>query len=197
MLEAHDLGKRFGSRWVFRGISFQLQKGDRLAVLGSNGTGKSTLLRCLSGLLTPTEGSIRLPDGDARRTLGMAALEMALYPSLTCTEHLDLAADLRGCASRAEELLARVGLSHAAALRASQLSTGMKSRLRMALSIQPEPLVLLLDEPGAALDEAGKSLLDEIVEEQTNRGVLVFATNDSSERRLATFELPLQLTEAV
>src|SRR5256885_3232939 len=71
MLEASGLGKRYGSRWIFRGISFQLKKGDRLAILGSNGTGKSTLLRCLAGLLMPNEGKVEMPEGDLRTTLGM------------------------------------------------------------------------------------------------------------------------------
>ena len=88
----------------------------------------------------------------------------------------------------------RVGLAHAARLRASQLSTGMKSRLKLALAVQAEPLVLLLDEPGAALDEAGKALLDSVVREQASRGVVVFATNDPSERRLASLELALEHT---
>ena len=194
MLEASGLGKRYGSRWIFRGISFQLQKGDRLAVLGLNGTGKSTLLRCLAGLLSPNEGSISLPLGDHRKTLSMAAIEMALYPALSCAEHLQLAGDLRGCDARVDELLSRVGLSQASRLYASQLSTGMRSRLRLALALQPEPLVLLLDEPGAAMDEAGKSLIDGIVEEQAGRGVLIYATNDPSERRHATHELALEHT---
>jgi ABC-type multidrug transport system ATPase subunit len=196
VLEANGLGKRYGSRWIFRNISFQLQKGDRLAILGSNGTGKSTLLRCVAGLLTPNEGKLKMPEGDPRTTLGMAAIEMALYPALSCREHLSLTADLRGCDDRCDELLARVGLSHAAGLYSSQLSTGMKSRLRLAMAIQAEPLVLLLDEPGAAMDEAGKSLLDGIVEEQAGRGVLIYATNDPLERRHATYELALEHTVA-
>jgi heme exporter protein A len=194
VLQATGLGKRYGSRWIFRGISFQLQKGDRLAILGSNGTGKSTLLRCLAGLLTANEGTVELPEGDHRITLGMAAIEMALYPALSCAEHLKLTADLRGCPDRTEELLQRVGLSQARNLFANQLSTGMKSRLRLAIALQADPLVLLLDEPGAAMDEAGKALLDGIVEEQSQRGVLVFATNDPSERRHATHELALEHT---
>lgn len=164
--------------------------------MGPNGTGKSTLLRCIAGLLTPTEGTIKLPDGDSRRVMSLSALEMALYPSLTCAEHLHLAADLRGCESRDAELLQRVGLGGAKNLRANQLSTGMKSRIKLALAIQPAPLLLLLDEPGAALDEAGKTLLDSIVAEQAERGVVVFATNDPSERRLANLELPLEHTGA-
>jgi len=195
MIEASGLGKRYGARWIFRGISFSLEPGQRLAILGSNGTGKSTLLRCLAGLLQPNEGSVVLPSGDSRRGISMAAIEMALYPAMSCAEHLQLTADLRGCAARADELLERVGLSHARNLWASQLSTGMKSRLRLAMALQPSPLVLLLDEPGAAMDEAGKALLDGIVDEQSQRGVLIYATNDPSERRHATHELALEKTQ--
>jgi ABC-type multidrug transport system ATPase subunit len=70
----------------------------------------------------------------------------------------------------------------------------MKSRLRLCLAIQARPLVLLLDEPGAAMDEKGRALLDVIVEEQTQRGAIVYATNDPAERRLATLELALENT---
>lgn len=197
VLQVSGLGRRFGARWVFKGISFELKQGDRLAVTGPNGTGKSTLLRCIVGLLTPSEGSVRLPDGDSRCVVALSALEMALYPSLTCSEHLRLAADLRGCEARDGEMLKRVGLEAAANQRASQLSTGMKSRLKLALAIQPSPLLLALDEPGAALDESGKTLLDSIVAEQAERGVVLFATNDPGERRLANLELALENTGAV
>jgi heme exporter protein A len=197
MLEASGLGKRYGSRWVFRRISFQLKQGHRLAILGSNGSGKSTLLRCIAGLLSPNEGTIRLPKGDRRTSLAMAAIEMALYPALTCAEHLALTADLRGCDARSDELLSRVGLTQAANQRSNQLSTGMKSRLRLAMALQPNPLVLLLDEPGAAMDEAGKSLLEGIVREQSSRGVLIYATNDPEEHRFASHELSLEHTGAL
>ena len=195
MLEASGLGKRFGSRWIFRGISFKLQQGDRLVVLGPNGTGKTTLLRCVAGLLSPNEGSLNLPQGDLRLSLGMAAIEMALYPALSCAEHLRLTADLRGCEDRTDELLTRVGLRTAHNVHASQLSTGMKSRLRLAIALQSDPVLLLLDEPGAAMDVEGKALIDGIVEEQSKRGVLIYATNDASERRHATHELLLEKQE--
>jgi heme exporter protein A len=191
VLAVEGLGKRYGSRWLFRGVSFELQKGDRLSILGANGSGKSTLLKVISGLLPASEGEIRL-EGDYRTALGYSALEQALYPSLTVREHLEIAAELRGCEARADELLEQVGLSHASELYASQLSTGMKSRLRFALAVQPKPDVLLLDEPGASLDEVGRSLVERIAEEQSARGALVFATNDPAERRFATLELKLE-----
>ena len=190
-MRAEGVGKRYGRRWLFRDLSFELERGQRLAILGHNGSGKSTLLRLLAGLLTPSEGRVVPPEGDARLTLGYAALEMALYAPLTVEEHLRLAGELRGCAPRADELLETVGLAYARDLPAGQLSTGMKARLKLAMAVQPRPQVLLLDEPGAALDEQGRALVARLADEQTARGALVVATNDPQERRLATHELAL------
>jgi ABC-type multidrug transport system ATPase subunit len=190
VLEVCGLGKRFGPRWIFRGIDFKVDAGKSLVVIGRNGSGKSTLLRCLAGLDHPTEGHVRV-EGDPRTTIGYASLEMALYPALTVREHLALTAEARGCEARSDELLELVGLAPAGNLAASQLSTGMKSRLKIALALQPRPSLLLLDEPGAGLDEQGRILLTMVVAEQTARGALVIATNDSGERRFATHELEL------
>jgi heme exporter protein A len=191
VLAVEGLGKRYGGRWVFRRITLEVRPGQRLVVLGSNGAGKSTLLKVVAGLVPASEGAVRLPEGDPRRVLGMAALEMALYPQLSAMEHLEFAAAMRGCEGRGEELLAQVRLLEARDRPAAQLSTGMKSRLKLALAIQPRPALLLLDEPGAAMDEAGRELLDELIAEQSERGAVVVATNDPAERRWATHELEL------
>ncbi|AIE85876.1 ABC transporter ATP-binding protein [Fimbriimonas ginsengisoli] len=191
VLRVDRLGKRYGDRWIFRGLSFQLNLGDRLVIVGRNGAGKSTLLRTLAGLLSPSEGKVDLPEGDPRLTLGLSALEQALYPQLTVEEHLKLAADLRGCPPRSEELLDQIGLTYARRYPAGQLSTGMKARLKLAIATQAHPKLLLLDEPGAGLDEEGRALVKQIADEQRGRGCLVMATNDPSERRLAELELEL------
>lgn len=164
--------------------------GQSLVVLGPNGSGKSTLLRTLSGLLPPTEGSVSL-CGDPRTALGVSSIEMALYPQLTIAEHLEFVAHLRNCEPRTEELISRIGLEAARDLAISKLSTGMKARVKLAISIQANPQVLILDEPGAALDEKGRALVTSIAEEQVRRGALIIATNDPTERSLATHELVL------
>ncbi len=191
MLEVTGLGKRYGDRWLFRNLSFHLRKGDALIVLGRNGAGKSTLLKAIAGLLVPSEGKVKANVPDARTGLSLSALEMSLYPALTLREHLRLAADLRGCPAREDELLTRIGLTNAAHLAASMISTGMKARLKLALAIQPHPSILILDEPGAGMDEAGKVLVQSICAEQKERGVLIVATNDQREKLLGTLELEL------
>lgn len=191
LLSARELGKRFAERWIFRGLTFELNRGDGLMITGKNGAGKSTLLKTLSGLLTPDEGEVRTADFDFRTGLAVSALDQSLYPHLSVREHLDLFGQLRNCPPRTDELLARIGLDSAAERFASRLSTGMKNRLKLALAIQPQPFILMLDEPGAALDEAGKELVAGICQEQKSRGALIVATNDPSERRFGTHELEL------
>lgn len=191
VLEVRELGKRFGDRWIFRGLCFELIQGDKLVVGGRNGSGKSTLLKVLARLLTPSEGVVGGPEGDYRIVLALSALDQALYPHLTVREHLDFASEVRGCAARADELLIRVGLIDASDRLAALLSTGMRSRLRLALAIQPKPRLLLLDEPSASLDKEGRELVESICEEQAEWGCLILATNDPEERRLANLELEL------
>ena len=186
MLQVTRLGRKFGTRWIFRNISFSLGIGDRLVVVGPNGSGKSTLVRVIAGLLPANEGTVEAPDG-----IGYSAIEQQLYPNLTCAEHLEFTATMRDCDSDVDALLARVGLSDARNVFASQMSTGMKARLRMAIAVQAKPLLLILDEPGACLDETGRALVQDIVREQSTRGACILATNDPAERLLGGLELVL------
>src|SRR2546421_2992055 len=169
VLHAQNLGKRFTSHWVFRHLSFSLQVGDALVVLGPNGSGKSTLLKTIAALTAPSEGHVTLPDGDPRAILGLSALDQNVYSHLTVAEHLELAVDLRGITPD-QNLLTIVGLQDRKDQLATELSSGMRARLKLALAIQSQPQLLLLDEPGAGLDETGRALLDEICEQQRQRG---------------------------
>ena len=186
MLAVEGLGKRFGERWIFRGVSFGLARGDRLLVTGRNGAGKSTLLRALAGLTAANEGAVELPG-----SMGYAALSQAVYAHLTVAEHLELTGDLRGCPARTDEWLDYFELRYARDERAANLSSGMRARLRFAMAIQAEPNVLLLDEPSASLDDDGRRIVERMVADQAARGCVVLATNDPAERRLANLEVEL------
>ncbi len=186
MLQVENLGKRFGDRILFWNLGFELKQGDRLAVLGPNGSGKSTLLKVLAGLLRPSSGSVKV-DGP----IGYSALDLALYATLTCEEHLNLIADLWGIEASYEAALKQVGLLDAAQQQAQRLSSGMRARLKLAMATLGKPPILLLDEPSASMDSEGRDVLQNICEEQTQRGILVIATNDAAERRLANLELQI------
>lgn len=190
MIRCENLGKRFGRRWIFRKVDLEVTPGECLVVLGANGSGKSTLLKILAGLLPATEGKV-VRGGDRRIALGYAALDQPVYPVLTVAEHLELAAELRGCDARVEALLAEVELSHAAGTAGRHLSTGMRARLKFALAIQAEPSAVILDEPGAGLDERGRAVVSQLVGSRRDRTAFILATNDPNERRFATHEIAL------
>lgn len=190
-MSAEGVGKRFGHRWIFRSISFGLATGQVMVVTGPNGSGKSTLLQIVAGLQEPSSGAIQSCCNDHRTWLSYAAIDQSVYPSLTVREHFELAGRLRGCPARSSEMLERIGLTSAADVLAGHLSTGMRARLKLALAIQPGPAVLLLDEPGAGLDEDGRLLVSSVILEQRKRGSAILATNDPSERRYADLELKL------
>lgn len=182
MLSVTGLGKRYGSKWVFRNVEFCVRPGEVLVVTGPNGSGKSTLLKILAGLETPSSGHVSV----AR--VGYMSPELGLYPLLTGKEHMELASRLRGVSMGD---LAAVGLDQAAEVRIDAYSTGMKARLRLALAMQHDPDVLLLDEPEAGLDPQGKEFVAQIVEQHRQRGVTVLATNDHAQRRCGDYELKL------
>jgi ABC-type multidrug transport system ATPase subunit len=187
ILSVHGLGKRFDRRWLFRDLEFRVDFGQSLAILGPNGSGKSTLARVVAGLIPATEGKVRIQG-----SMAMMAVDQSVYPQLNVWEHLELFGDLLGKPGRSEVLMDRVGLGSARERLGHQLSTGMRARLKLALALLAEPSVLILDEPGASLDEDGHRLVESVVEEQRARGVTLIATNDSEERRLATHELVLE-----
>ena len=191
-LHCQSLGKRFGERWVFRGLSLQVAQGQVLVVRGANGSGKTTFIRMLAGLLAPTEGRITLsyqghPLTDRVRWLGWCATDGALYRELTAYEHLHWWATVRGLRFEAESErhlppmlmahLARFELADRAHERVRAYSTGMRQRLRLAIATLGKPPLLLLDEPDAGLDAAGLRLIEQVIDEQRARGITIFATN--------------------
>lgn len=188
MLSAENLGRRFGSRWLFRGLDIDLEAGQCLCILGHNGSGKSTLLKTLAGLVEPSEGKVHRPG---RNGIGYAALDLALYPQLTALEHLSLFSRFRAVGDPKESALEKVGLLEVAGKPVGVYSTGMRVRLKLALATLHRPQVLFLDEPTAALDEAGQEVVGRLVAEQTVHGAVLIATNDLADRRWASHELQL------
>ena len=181
----------YGSRWIFRNLDFTLEAGDCLVVTGHNGAGKSTLLKLLSGLERPTNGELKLSIDDYRTDLSYCALDQATFANLTVLEHLQLSADVRGIESNHDHLITHCGLHEHRDVQSQFLSSGLRSRLKIALAIQSNPKILLWDEPGVALDGAGKALIQRVANEQKARGVLIIATNDPEERRFGTHALEL------
>jgi heme exporter protein A len=165
------LGKRFGARWVLRGVSLEVQCGEAVALMGPNGSGKSTVLRILGTLLNPNSGSgyvngldiVRDATG-VRGQVGYLAHTPGLYEDLTARENLRFAADMMGLPyAAAESSLERVGLAHVSDDRVRGFSAGMQRRLALARLILRNPRVLLLDEPYSNLDAEGVELMNSVI----------------------------------
>ncbi|HUR91450.1 MAG TPA: heme ABC exporter ATP-binding protein CcmA [Gemmatimonadaceae bacterium] len=165
------LGKRFASRWVLRGVTLEVQPGEAVGLLGANGSGKSTVLRILGTLLSPTVGTAAIDGldivreaGALRGRVGYLAHTPGLYDDLTARENLRFAADMLGLGYGAvDESLERVGLAGVAGDRVRGFSAGMQRRLGIARMILRAPRILLLDEPYSNLDADGIDLMNSIL----------------------------------
>jgi heme exporter protein A len=174
-----DLACFRGGRQVFSGLSFAVEGGEALVVLGPNGVGKSSLLRLVAGLVTRFGGKICLEGGDGELTIGEQAHYLghqdALKPSLTVDENLAFWSRYLGGGEATQPALAAVGLDGIAQLPAAYLSAGQRRRLSIARLIAIKRPIWLLDEPTSALDAAAQDLLAGCMEQHLAGGGLIVA----------------------
>lgn len=189
------LVRDFGDVRALDGVSFSVEAGSVVALLGHNGAGKTTTLRHLTGLLAPTEGTVRVfgadpvTDGPAvRRRTGVLPAAPAVDDHLTGRENLELAVDLWDVdpstgRARTDELLAAFDLVDRAGERAAGYSSGMRQRLALARVLVHEPELLLLDEPTAALDPVATHDVRELLRALASdeRRTVVLCTHDLDE----------------
>jgi heme exporter protein A len=193
VIRARGLARRFGDKRALEPVDFELARGGFLVVTGPNGSGKTTLLRLCAGLLIPTAGELEV---DAERgEVGYLAHEPLVYRELTAIENLDLYGRLYRVPERRERigmLLERFGLWEARAERTGAYSRGMLQRLALCRALLHDPELLILDEPGNALDEAGEELLErELDELRRERTLLVASHAPERLERFATQRLAL------
>ncbi len=169
-----------GGREVFSGLSFEANSGEAIAVVGPNGSGKTSLLRLIAGILAPSGGSITLQGGEEELTLSEQSHYLghrdALKPALSVAENLNFWRDfLGGATSDPTESLEVVELDHAARLPAAFLSAGQRRRLSIARLLTVRRPVWLLDEPTNALDTAGQKMFAQLMGDHLARGGLIIA----------------------
>src|SRR5438552_3995049 len=188
MIEVEQLRKQYGELVAVKDVSFTAPAGEIFGLLGPNGAGKTTTIGCISSLLTPTAGRIRVAGHDvmrdgvaARRSIGVVPQEIALYEDLSARENLSYwggAQGLRGAKlrDRINAVLELTGLLDRAKEPVKQFSGGMKRRLNFACGIVHEPKVLLLDEPTVGVDPQSRVRLLELVRDQARSGACVLYT---------------------
>jgi ribosome-dependent ATPase len=186
-IEAHGLTQRFGDFTAVDHVNFRIERGEIFGFLGSNGCGKTTTMKMLTGLLPPTEGTAQLfgqevkgGDVESRRNVGFMSQAFSLYTELTVRQNLMLHArlfdlpDVQGKA-RVERLLQDFGLESVADTLAESLPLGIRQRLSLAVAVLHEPSVLILDEPTSGVDPVARDGFWELlIRLSRENGVTIF-----------------------
>jgi heme exporter protein A len=176
---------------IFKDVSFEVSHGEVFGITGKNGTGKSTLMKIVAGVLSSSRGTVTferdaqaIPHDHAYRHIGYAAPYLELFDEFSAEENIRLFARIRGKSfsfETARALLAGVGLPVDRKDPIRAFSSGMRQRMKMIFAIAHKPAVLLLDEPISNLDAEGIAMVYSLVEAQKRHGSVVIATNDASD----------------
>jgi heme exporter protein A len=187
MIEVRKLVKRFGLKTVLRGLDFQVEAGEFVAVLGPNGAGKTTFLRILASLSRPTLGDVRIAGhllpaqaSAVRRRLGVVSHQPLLYGDLSAEENLRFYGrmySVSGLERRVDEVLELVGLAARRRDLVRTFSRGMQQRLAIGRAVFHDPEVMLFDEPHTGLDQDASTMLDKVLSEVAARGRTVVMTS--------------------
>ncbi len=183
-LEVSNVSKDFGRIIALRGVTFSVQSGEFVSILGRNGAGKTTLLNIMSGVSRPSAGSVQLFGTDPTHRVNKAKLavishEMFLYGNLTAMENLEYYSQMYNVPDsnkRIETVLQDVELTHRRFDLVATYSRGMTQRLTIARALLHEPSLLLLDEPFTGLDQHAIGMLITLLKRQKEMGRTILLT---------------------
>ncbi len=195
VIDVRELRKSFGARKVVDGLTLQVAKSEICGFLGANGSGKTTTIRMLCGLLTPDGGEGTCLGLDVvrdapriRRQVGYMTQRFSFYEDLTVFENLDFVASVYEMRNRRQaiaDIMARMGLADRADQLAGQLSGGWKQRLALAACVLHQPKLLLLDEPTAGVDAQARREFWDLIHDMAGEGLTVLVSThymDEAER---------------
>jgi ABC-2 type transport system ATP-binding protein len=195
-----DFTKSYGDFVAVNQINFEVTRGEIFGLLGPNGAGKTTTLECLEGLRQPDQGSMHIMDVDPQRdsaslrnVIGVQLQISSLPANMTVEESMKFFSAYHHVQPRFE-ILSRLGLDEKRKTQYFQLSTGQQRRLALALAINHNPPVIILDEPTAGLDVASRSELHDMMQELRDQGsTLILATHDMAEAEKMTDRVAILL----
>lgn len=189
-LKVKNISFSYGKEKIIKELNFEAKKEDVIVIKGPNGSGKSTLIKLLSDILTIEKGRIEyfinedgLNPSQYPFYFGLCTVEQNLYEELTIYENLEFLLKLRWMKGKEkiEDYLKKANLYDKRDKYYKNLSSGMKQRVKIISAILHKPTFLFLDEPGSNLDGNGFLFLNQIIEEQKERGICVIASNNEKE----------------
>lgn len=196
-VETHDLTRRFGAVTAVRQLTLRIDAGEVFGLLGPNGSGKTTTIRMLCGLLAPSAGGATVAGIDVvaaperiKQRIGYMSQRFGLYEDLTVSENLDFYAGIYGLTgaalrTRVAEVIEFIGITGRLGQLVAELSGGWKQRLALGCALQHRPAVLFLDEPTAGVDPAARRTFWRTIHDLARRGTTVIVTThymDEAER---------------
>lgn len=188
VIQADKLTKKFGDFIATNAITFQVHKGEIFGFLGANGAGKTTAMRMLCGLLTPSSGNAKVAGFDVyketesiKKNIGYMSQKFSLYEDLTVVENIRFFGGIYGLSdneikTKTEELVERLGLTSVRKKLVVDLPLGWKQKLSFSIAIIHQPKIVFLDEPTGGVDPLTRRQFWELIYEAAHKGITVFVT---------------------
>ena len=202
-IQINSLSKRFNKEWIFQSLSLHVEPGEKIGVIGSNGSGKSTFIKLVSGAELPSKGEIKyyisnseVDAADMYNTLNFAAPYIDLIEELSCRELIDFHLQFKSFRNdlTADSFLDLVYLRDAKNKFIKNFSSGMKQRLKLGLAICGESKLLLLDEPCSNLDTKGIELYHHLMNQYNQNRTTIIGSNEQKDE-LYKIEKTLRITD--
>lgn len=188
VIHTHELTKRFGDFIAVNAITFEVKAGEIFGFLGANGAGKTTAMRILCGLLTPTTGKATVAGYDVytqneeiKKHIGYMSQKFSLYENLTVRENIQFFGGIYGIPKselneKADALISRLGLTEEANKLVGSLPLGWKQKISFSVAILHQPKIVFLDEPTGGVDPITRRQFWDMIYEAANTGITVFVT---------------------
>lgn len=185
-ISLENTGRRFNKEWIFRNVNYEFSSGNGYAILGSNGSGKSTFLQCISGLLLLSEGKIAyeengnsIPDENFYKYISVATPALELFEELTLEETVNYHFKLKELNPKVqkESVFELMQLKGQENKQLRNFSSGMKQRVKIALAVFSDTPVLFLDEPTSNLDVNGINWYKDLIQKYTSNRIVFVASN--------------------